>query len=353
MRYDSLCSWIPPWLLVFWISAALDPRVAIGLVILPLPRGRPSSFRCARELHKSRRHTSLDQNNDGSPSDSNTDDPPLNVSPLMALALEQSLFQVQTLMNMSDNDSEHGAWSHLMKNCRESVQLGPSSQPGAGKGLMARKDLDQGALVSFYPVHGIGLGNLGWSRVAIASSNDMDQAYFDNDDRQHGQQCGHNYRQYLIHDDRDINPILSSLSLLFIDVNPNRAIQNGWMSHCINDGAAIIRHDTMLQGDGIVEYYTSALAAQNCVQIPFGPSPLMATVTTSPVEKGKELFTCYGSAFWLAKTGGHKPAMDTPAIAQQQQCVKLAASKTRSAIEHARTTYNKELECVYSLWDRL
>jgi hypothetical protein len=345
MRYECLCSWILAWLLVFLNSAALDP-LATGLVILPLPQaqGRPS-FRRARELqnHKSRWHTALNQN-DGYPSDRNNN-PPLTVTPLMALALEESLFKVQALMNMSDN-ADNGAlwWNDLLKNCQESVQLGPSSRQGAGTGLFARKNLDLGALVSFYPVHGIGLDILGGTRVAIASSDDMDQAYFDNDSRNQ-QQSGNNYRQYLIHGDKDLNPILSSPSF-FIDVNPNRVIQDGWMSHCINDGATIIR------GESIVEYYTGAFAAQNCLQIPFGPSPLMATVTTSRVEKGKELFTCYGSAFWLAETGGHKP-METFAIVQQQQCLKLAASKTRAAIENARTAYSHELECMYSLWEIL
>lgn len=78
----------------------------------------------------------------------------------------------------------------------------------------------------------------------------------------------------------------------------------------------------------------------------------MATMITSRVEKGHELFTCYGSAFWLAETRGHKP-METDAIIQQRQYVKLSASKTGSAIDHARTAYNKELELLYSLWERL
>ena len=35
------------------------------------------------------------------------------------------------------------------------------------------------------------------------------------------------------------------------------------------------------------------------MHIPFGPAPLMATVTTCKVKKGEELFTTYGGSYWL------------------------------------------------------
>jgi hypothetical protein len=164
MQYD-LCRWrlVSVWFFViFFISAALDPLLATGLVVIPLSQGRLSLQHARAMLHqKSRWHTALFAQNDGYPSGHNNDRYSHDiVNPLMALALEEWLFKVQTLMNMSDNNADSREelwWSHLMKTCQESVYVGPSSsQPGAGKGLFAQKNLDQGTLVSFYPVHGIG-----------------------------------------------------------------------------------------------------------------------------------------------------------------------------------------------------
>ena len=83
--------------------------------------------------------------------------------------------------------------------------------------------------------------------------------------------------------------------LLYIDVNPQRPLVPGWMSHLVNDGATVLVNTEQ----GVLDYYSASRAAKNCVHVPFGPSPILATVTTRKVKKGQELLTTYGCTYWL------------------------------------------------------
>ena len=63
----------------------------------------------------------------------------------------------------------------------------------------------------------------------------------------------------------------------------------------INDGAKITENTEK----GVLDYYKKSKKEKNCIHIPFGPSPIMATVTTKKVKKGQELLTTYGGTYWL------------------------------------------------------
>jgi hypothetical protein len=83
--------------------------------------------------------------------------------------------------------------------------------------------------------------------------------------------------------------------LLYIDVNPQRPLVPGWMSHLVNDGATVLFNTEQ----GVLDYYSASRTAKNCVHVPFGPAPILATVTTRKVKKGEELLTTYGCTYWL------------------------------------------------------
>jgi hypothetical protein len=87
---------------------------------------------------------------------------------------------------------------------------------------------------------------------------------------------------------------------LYLDVNPNRndELDGAWTSHYINDGASLLDCKSVEEID-IEQYYIKSTKAKNCIHIPFGPSPILATVTTKKVKKGEELFTSYGVVYWL------------------------------------------------------
>jgi SET domain len=190
------------------------------------------------------------------------------------------------------------------------VDVRESSIPGAGKGLFAKKPIKANTIVSFYPVHALGTDN----DQPFTTSNMDDELYFQTTPTSQSVylQCTDQpifRRTSLISDavktSTDENEYLAAAMAtpaihvppLFLDVNPNRKIIDGWVSHIINDGAAM-RAPSSQNNDNVeqcmLEYYQSSKVKKNCIHIPFGPSPIIATVTTKKIMKDEELFTTYG-----------------------------------------------------------
>ena len=161
-----------------------------------------------------------------------------------------------------------------------------------GRGLFASADLQAGRFLSFYPVHATGVvderGLHRWTHSSSVAHFETSAA----DDEQH------HFTQSLTHDDvlRLAESSFSAADLpLFIDVNPDQSLQPGWLGHLINDV------DVCRSGDDeeVHRYYGSCYERANCFNVPLGPAPLMAYVTTTHVPKGEELLTAYFPAFWL------------------------------------------------------
>lgn len=103
---------------------------------------------------------------------------------------------------------------------------------------------------------------------------------------------------------------------LFVDANPHQPLIDGWMGHLVNDGAIVASSSEQ----SILDYYAATRAAKNCVHVPFGPSPIQATVTTRKVKKGQELFTTYGCSYWmdaLMGSAGMDAVEISPAIQEE------------------------------------
>jgi hypothetical protein len=194
----------------------------------------------------------------------------------------------------------HPILQSFQKYHEQTVEARPSSVPGAGTGLFATKKIPAGKIVSLYPVHCLGM-DIDDDLIYI-SSNEEDQKHFDSDC--HDSSCS--YLQYLMGsrplnsaDGRSSGSDDASSMIgkypLFVDINPNRTAPPGWSGHLVNDGA-IVKENSEI---GIMEYYRESQQARNCVHIPFGPSPMIAVVTTRKVQKGEELFTTYGCSYWL------------------------------------------------------
>ena len=138
---------------------------------------------------------------------------------------------------------------------------------------------------------------------------------------------------------------------LYLDVNPSRneELDRIWTSHYINDGASLL--DIMQTSSGtsmedrIERYYTQSTGAKNCVHIPFGPSPILATVTTKKVKKGQEFFTSYGVVYWLGAVD-HNPGDEagTPGMTEKiQNQIVQSARDLQKAMEEARKGYSTEM----------
>lgn len=172
----------------------------------------------------------------------------------------------------------------------KAIEVKPSLIPGAGQALFAKANIKSGSIISFYPIHGMGV-DFTESSICMAL-DESDQAHFDQEEKDA------NYLQYII----GSRPLLShnvaemfSGDSLFIDVNPDREDKVGWLSHYVNDGATV----TKVGEDGVLDYYERSTQAKNCVHVPFGPCPILATVATRKIKKGEELLTTYGASYWL------------------------------------------------------
>jgi hypothetical protein len=175
------------------------------------------------------------------------------------------------------------------------VEVRQSTVTGAGMGLFVKETIPAGTLVAFYPAHVVGI-NLGETTRRITldkSGKSMEQHTWEENAL-----SGLDYIQYVIGN----RPILSNhiakdlgVDSIFLDVDIKRKSIPLWNAHMINDGAIVLSNTE----DGVLKYYQDSRVAKNCVTIPFGPSPLLATITSKNLRRGEELFTTYGCSYWL------------------------------------------------------
>jgi hypothetical protein len=180
------------------------------------------------------------------------------------------------------------------------------------------------------------------STICIGSDS-IDQEYFSNHDSRKS-----NYVHYLM----GTRPLLKADitkdfggNVLFVDVNPYRPVTPGWMSHLVNDGAVV---ETNNEG-AVLNYYAQSRRLKNCVHVPFGPSPILATVTTRKVKKGEELFTTYGCLYWLDVLGGDEESTDITEAIQAQ--VKETARDIFISMQNVAVTYVNEEGRLQSTFD--
>jgi len=141
---------------------------------------------------------------------------------------------------------------------------------------------------------------------------------------------------------------------LYLDVNPNRndELDSIWTSHFINDGASLLQ--SKMNAESISRYYIQSTRAKNCVHIPFGPSPILATITTRKVKKGEELFTTYGAVYWLAcvEDSGDDSSAAFMTETIQNQIVE-SARDLRRAMSSASTGYSNEIADLVNAFNNL
>jgi hypothetical protein len=134
-------------------------------------------------------------------------------------------------------------------------------------------------------------------------------------------------------------------SPLYLDVNPNREVSPAWVSQYINDGAIMPENSEA----GVMEYYLKSTQKKNCIHLPFGPSPIIATVATKKIKKGEELFTSYGCVFWIGLLfNGQEGASMTGQIQQQ---IRESAQDLFTAMKGVSTRYSNQIEALHSVFD--
>jgi hypothetical protein len=248
------------------------------------------------------------------------------------MTLRAALVKMQTIQDPAFFDGSDAYLKEFHNKITKLVTVQDSSIPGAGKGLFAAKDLLAGTIVGFYPTHCIGVATEQSS--PYVTLDPVNQEYFDNDQDS-------NYMQFIV----GSRPLLGTDvaqafqgNPIFVDANPNLPINPGWVGHLVNDGA-IVSENTEA---GLLKYYKDSNLVNNCVNIPFGPSPIVATVTTQDIEKGGELFTSYGCLYWLQVLLGpdDEPTSITPAVIEES---KETAKLLLSTMLQASRTYEEQV----------
>lgn len=253
------------------------------------------------------------------------------------------MHQVMSPEFFASSPSLQTMYASIVKN----VDIRESSIPNAGNGLFAKKNIKSGTIVSFYPAHALGVDTDDDETPFVCREEDTE--YF----RSHPSTASsylHCTDQPLFRRDSFLRPVTSGrenekqksidddddTTLLYLDANPTKPIVGGWVSQMINDGAVVESNSE----EGLLDYYRNTRRRKNCIHIPWGPSPIMATVTTKKVKKGEELFTSYGGTYWLGvllDVRGEEGVGITSAIQKeiQQTATDLVQSMDRVAITYA------------------
>jgi len=327
--------------------------IALG-TLLCIPNGA-SSF--APSKHGCFRARSI-RVNSSEESEADTTTVTIQSNPFLPL-LSDGLRRASIATNKATSDqvfASSPSLQRLRQQVKQLTKVAPSSLgEHAGNGLFATKNIKAGTIVGLYPAHA-----LGYELVAPPTddSDEMqDLSMFiagSNEDELYFQANPHGNSPYLHATDQPLFQRQSLLSSLFdeskdemtpplyLDVNPNRnsELDEIWTSHYINDGASLL--NTKVDGDSIEQYYVQSTKAKNCCHIPFGPSPILATITTKKVKKGEELFTSYGVVYWLGSVEDPDEADVAVMTEKLQEQIVESARDLQKAMESASTGYSNE-----------
>lgn len=231
------------------------------------------------------------------------------------------------------------ALEELFETCRNGVSIAPSTIPQAGRGLFAARDIPQGTIVAFYPVHSMGCKfettGLCQSVQLAKHPNDL----IDNEKSAYAifslakrPLLGNDLAQY------------AKNARLFVDMNPSHDPIQGWYCGMINDGAVAERV-------GDESYYPRSRQLQNVEIVPFSVAPFQVGVTTSDVAMGEELFVSYGYNYWvnyLVRTGNGEWTPKTSVVEHQE---KEAAVEMFEAVELVQEKYKEAAWVLGEIFD--
>lgn len=255
----------------------------------------------------------------------------------------EKMERVMTLAFFESSPSLQSLYSQSIK----AVEIKESLIPGAGLGLFARKNIKANTIISFYPAHALGV--------------DVDEGtgfISSEDDREYFETHPSNKSSYLHCTDQ---PIFKRPSLLqqagvedqevplYLDVNPNRPIVDAWVSQMINDGATVQSNTEQ----GVLDYYQATKWQKNCIHVPFGPSPIMATVTTRKVKKGQEFLTSYGATYWLGVLLDVHGQEGVGATDKIQAQIRETAVDLSKSMQSVAVVYANQLEALQAEFNKL
>lgn len=224
------------------------------------------------------------------------------------------------------------ALQKLFEYCGTAVSEGPSTIPQAGYGLFANEDISAGTIVSFYPIHAVGV-NLPNGGSQIVSIQDYDIS----------RDTSSSYAVTLLGGRKLLGETLPGN--VFVDMDPRLTTPLAWKAYRINDGAILERNSE----EGVLAYYERSLQQQNTGILPFGPAPLNVAVTTCDVQRGDELFVTYSYMYWLDLLLQHQDdwTPQTGPILEQEQAIAEDLMSMSDYMERAYFIESKEIKKLF------
>lgn len=275
--------------------------------------------------------------------------PPSSVEHVRRQTLEAALIKMSAI-------GEADFASAFNKRRIRSCEVKESSIPEAGLGVFAKEKIKAGTILSFYPAHtlGINIGDEYIEKVSFDSvTGELKHESTENEDSSSSSSADQSYLIHILGNRPLMNTAIQQElggDTIFIDVDLSQQEQPGFVSHRINDGATVTENNE----EGILEYYRTSRRFKNCVHVPFGPSPLLATVATKKIKKGDELFTTYGCSYWLdnlLKEGGEAAEETDTSTELIILEAKNVAMDILKGMKDAAITHAKEAEEIQVIFD--
>lgn len=266
------------------------------------------------------------------------------------VVLEEGVAKMEQVMTRDFFESSSSLSTLYAQSCK-SVEIKESSIPGAGLGLFAKKNVKANTVICFYPAHALG--------VDMDDSNNEGGFVCNESDKEYFQTHPSSQSTYLHCTDQPLfkrpsllqqaNGLDQADTPLYLDANPNRPIEPAWVSQMINDGATVQTNTE----EGVLDYYQATKQCKNCIHIPFGPSPIMVTVTTRKVKKGQEFLTSYGATYWLGVLLDVHGQEGVGVTSKIQAQIQETAMDLSSSMQSVAVVYANQLEALQAEFDKI
>ena len=158
-----------------------------------------------------------------------------------------------------------------------------STIDGAGNGVFASRDIEEGELITLYPGDALLIHDEKSSVVGV-----MFGSHIDANDKNTGRVTSHEARSYEME--------LDSYTSLVAD--PYLGTSNpSYLGHFANDGASLFEFDPASREAYSLASYARYNAANFALE-----NAHMGMIATKVIPKGQEIFLSYGEGYWLSRS---------------------------------------------------